>query len=222
VIRRLGYRLLVRGLRRRFRRVVWRGSWHPPAPDRPVVLVANHHAFFDAQLLGFLVEVVLKRRTVVWMEELDRFPFLAMLGARPFPAGNPGQRLATIRETSRLMASDAGVTLIYFPEAHLHPADEGVLPFPEDRLQRLGRVLPRARWWPVAVGVSGWHEATPTAFLTGGHSHDGPPADARAELESLQASLTAPVRPDDRTLLEGRPGPNERWDFSALRRAFIR
>lgn len=186
------------------------------------MLYANHHAFYDAQILGYLIEVVLGRRSVVWMEELDHFPFLAVLGARRFPPWDPGSRLSTIRETGRLMAADPATTLIYFPEGHLHPFDEGVLPFPDDRLQRLGRVLPPAQWWPIVLSVTGWNEATPSAILTGGTSHRSPPVAARAELQRMQASLSAPVRPDDRLLLDGRPGPNERWDLSALRKVFTR
>lgn len=222
MIRRLGYRLLTRALRRRFRRIVWRGPWHPPTVEQPVVLYANHHAFYDAQILGYLIEVVLGRRSVVWMEELDRFPFLAVLGARRFPPRDPGSRLSTIRETARLMAADPATTLIYFPEGHLHPFEEGVLPFPDDRLQRLGRVLPPAQWWPIVLSVTGWNEATPSAILTGGTSHRRPPAAVRTELQRMQASLSAPLRPDDRLLLDGRPGPNERWDLSALRKVFTR
>lgn len=222
MIRRLGYRLLVRTLRRQFRRIVWRGPWHPPAADRPVILYANHHAFYDAQILGYLIEVVLGRRSAVWMEELERFPFLAVLGAFPFPADDTGRRLRTIRETARLMAADPATMLIYFPEAHLHSADEGIRPFPADRLERLGGVLPKAQWWPVALSVTGWHEATPTVLLTGGTSRDVPPTDAHLELDTLQTSLKAPVRPDDRLLLEGRSAPNERWDFSRLGRVFLR
>jgi hypothetical protein len=120
------------------------------------------------------------------------------------------------------MAADSATTLIYFPEGHLHPPSEGVLPFPDDRFQRLGRVLPPAQWWPIVLSVAGWTEATPSAILTGGTSHRRPPVAAHAELQRMQASLSAPVRPEDRLLLDGHPGPNERWNFSALRKVFTR
>lgn len=87
--RRLAYTLLRRHLRRAFRRIVWVGPWHPPRSDHPVVIYANHHAFYDAQILGYVAERVLGRHAVVWMEELDRFPFLGVLGARPFPVNDP-------------------------------------------------------------------------------------------------------------------------------------
>lgn len=222
MVRRFGYDLLTRNLRRKFRRISWRGPWNPPAPDRPAVLYANHHAFYDAQILGYVIERVLRRHCIVWMEELDRFPFLAVLGARPFPANDPARRLRTIRETIRLMRDHPETMLIYFPEAHLHSADEGVLPFPPTTMPRLARVLPAVQWWPVALAVTGWHEERPTAVLTAGSTHARPTGEESAALTMLQTSLTERPSGGDRILLEGRPSPNERWDFSFLRRVFVR
>lgn len=222
MVRHFAYRLLVRQLRRVFRRIVWRGPWAPPPSDRPLVLYANHHAFFDAQVLGFLTERVLKRRTTVWMEELVRFPFLAALGAAPFPADNPARRIRTVRRTIHLMRREPTTALIYFPEAHLHPVESGVLAFPNDRLGRLAAILPSAYFWPVALRVSGWHEATPTAILTGGDWHERPTGDEREELERLLRQLDTAPGGDERILLDGRPGPNERWDFAPLGRLLVR
>ena len=52
--RRFAYAVLTRALRRAFRRVVWVGDWNPPPDDAPVILYSNHHAFYDAQIFGFL------------------------------------------------------------------------------------------------------------------------------------------------------------------------
>lgn len=220
--RRLAYGLLLRQLRRTFRRIVWLGSWAPPPTDRPVVLFSNHHAFYDAQILGFFTERVLRRHTSVWMEELDRFPFLAALGAAPFPADDAARRVRTIRRTARLMNARPETALIYFPEAHLHPIEEGILPFPEDRVERLADVFPNACFWPVALQISGWHEATPTASLTGGAWRDRPDGRERAELAELLQRFDRGTELESRVLLEGVPGPNERWDFSPLGRRILR
>ncbi|MDH3290745.1 MAG: acyltransferase [Gemmatimonadota bacterium] len=221
VTRRLAYALLGRQLRRAFRRIVWLEPWRPPTLDRPVVIYANHHAFYDAQILGYVVERVLRRHAVVWMEELDRFPFLAMLGARPFPMDDPARRTRTIRETARLMASRPDTMLIYFPEAHLHPIEEGILPFPADRLKRLASVLPRAQWWPVVLRLTGWQDATPTAVLASGTLHDEPTG---AERSTLTALLDGPAvnQSARRVLLEGRRGPHERWNLRSLGSLFRR
>lgn len=216
VARRLAYALLRRQLRRAFRCIVCVEPWRPPSPDRPVVIYANHHAFYDAQILGYVAERVLGRHTVVWMEELNRFPFLAVLGARPFPTDDPGRRTRTIRETQRLMGSRPDTALIYFPEGHLHPIEEGILPFAANRFERLASVLRDAQWWPIVLRITGWQDATPTAVLAGGTPHDTPTG---AERQALVSLLEGPVvgRGARRVLLEGRRGPHERWDMRSVR-----
>jgi len=156
------------------------------------------------------------------MEELDRFPFLAALGAAPFPTDNAARRIRTVRRTARLMKQVPTTALIYFPEAHLHPIESGVLPFPDDRVGRLGDIFPTACFWPVALRVGGWHEATPTATLTGGEWHERPTGNERQALEDLLHRLHAASEGDERVLLDGRPGPNERWDFAPVGRRLLR
>lgn len=222
MLRRTAYALLARSLRRRFRRIVWEGPWSPPPGDRPCVLYANHHAFHDAQILGLLTERVLARHTVVWMEELDRFPFLAVLGALPFPRDDAGRRCRTIRHTIRLMRRRPDTVLIYFPESRLHPVEEGILDFPADRFARLARILGSVSWWPVVLRVSGWHEAMPTAALGGGTPHERPTGQERETLTALSDALAGAAPRERRVLFEGRPGPDERWDLTPLRRWFVR
>jgi hypothetical protein len=220
--RRIGYKLLARTLRHTFRRIVWVGPWDPPPADTPVILYANHHAFYDAQVLGFLLECVLERHTIVWMEDLDRFPFLAVLGAQTFPRNDGSRRFRTIRETQRLMARRPNTALIYFPEGDLHGADEGVHRFPPDQCLRVGSVLPSAQWWPVGLRIADWHDATPTVYLNGAPAHATPDGNERERLTTLLQDLNDPADDIRRVLLEGRPGPHERWNMSRLARVFYR
>jgi hypothetical protein len=187
-----------------------------------VILYANHHAFYDAQVLGFLTERVLRRHTLVWMEDLDRAPFLFFLGARTFPRDEGGRRLRTIRETQRILEQRTDAILIYFPEGELHHADEGVRTFPADRCSRIARVLPSAQWWPVALRIAGWHDATPTAFLTGGPPHEAPDGREHEMLTALLRQLTDATDSASRVLLDGRAGPHERWNLSPIARVFYR
>jgi len=217
--RRAGYALIGRALRRTFRRIAWTGPPPLPPVDRPVVLYANHHLFHDSYILGWLVERVLGRRTVVWMAELDRFPFFVPLGVMPFPADCARRRAAAVRATQRLMDRDPATTLIYYPEATLHPAEDGLAPFPADRIPRVARVLPRALWWPVALRVTGFEAERPTVLLAAGEPHaaDGREGERlRGLLEGLGARAAAPRE----TVLEGRPGADERWDLARLRPLF--
>lgn len=212
-VRRAGYALLERSLRQTFRRIVWCGPWTPPPAGRPVVLYANHHVFHDSYALACLVERILGRRTLVWMEELDRFPFFGALGALPLPSRDAAIRARTIRATSRAFRHDPSSALIYYPEGRLHPADDGLLEFPANRLARLDRVLPAKLWWPVAVQVTGWHDAAPTLRLAGGTPHAESTGTEAAKLRDLLQGLSAGTAPQ-RVLYEGRRGPHERWDFS--------
>ena len=212
--RRTGYALLERSLRRTFRRVVWCGPFTPPPAHLPVVIYANHHVFQDSYALACLVERVLGRRTLVWMEELERFPFFGLLGARSFPAGDAAVRVRTIRATRSAMMRDPAHMLFYYPEGRLHPAAEGILPFPADRLARLDRVLPTPKlWWPVALSVTGWHDTHPTLCLTGGMPHAKSTGREAETLRELLVALSSGALPQ-RVLYDGRRGPHERWDFS--------
>jgi hypothetical protein len=220
--RKTAYSLLGRTLERMFRRVVWTGDWNPPPADRPTVIYANHHAFYDGQLLAFLCERVLRRQAVIWVEELDRFPFLAPLGALRFPPNEPAARMVTIRRTVRLMRATPSTAMVYFPEGHLHAAEEGVAPFPSDRFVRLAHLFENATWWPIALRVTGWHQAWPTALLRSGEVHEHPSGRERAILQQLLEQLQGDSGESGKVLLEGRASPHERWDMSWMRRLFIR
>ncbi len=216
IARRLGYSLLERSLRSEFRRIVWLGEWPPQLPDAPVILYANHHAFYDGQVLSHLVERLLGRPVVIWMRDLPRFPFFKLLGALPFPADSTSTRSATIRLTKRAWRSEPRTTLVYFPEGQLHSWDDG-LHWPGDgRMARLKSVMPEATWWPVALRVAGFEDHRPTAYLSGGPADPGSLGSERDKLEELLESLRHPERLTGRVLLEGRRGPHERWDFSFM------
>jgi len=213
LLRRSGYALVARSLRRTFRRVAWVGPFTPPPPNVPMVLYANHHLFHDSYVLGVLAESMLRRRVLVWMEGLERFPFFGLLGALPMPAHSPATRARTVRETARRMDRDPATCLIYYPEGALHPAEEGIRAFPADRFARLDRVLPATKlWWPVALRVSGHHDASPTVYLTAGEPHPRATGHEADVLRGLLARLATPPAGAS-ALLEGRRGPHERWDF---------
>ncbi|MDX1420035.1 MAG: 1-acyl-sn-glycerol-3-phosphate acyltransferase, partial [Rubricoccaceae bacterium] len=195
IARRFAASLVLRDLRRRFRRVVWIGE--PPAlPEGPVVVYANHHAFHDGYLLWHLLGHRLGRPFVLWMEQWDAVPLFGPLGALPFPAGDARRRAATVRETARRMTQDPKTVFLLFPEGVLGPPDAGLAPFRSD-LTRLARLLPDAtRWWPAAVRVTWWGDERPTALLTGGPLHDHPDGEERARLQALLDRL-ADARPAD-------------------------
>jgi hypothetical protein len=206
-------------LRRAFRRVCWVGEWPPDLPDGPVICYANHHHFYDGHLLWLLLTERLGRPSTLWMAEWDRFPFFAAVGVQPFPPDAPRRRAATLRRTARRFRETPETVLVYFPEGTLHSPDEGLRPFPAEAMQRFGRMYASATWWPVALHVTWFGEAAPTALLASGAPHPGPEG-ARQRLGAVWRDLrsgppaTSETGPASHTLLEGRSGPGERWNFS--------
>ncbi len=226
--RRFAERIIRSDLRSVLRRVVWAGARvEDPAPGRPLVLYANHHYFLDSYLLWHLTTQVLQRPMLVWMEAWDRAPLFGPVGALPFPADDPRQRVRTMRETARRMERDPRTALFLYPEGAMCPPEDGLQPFLAD-LVRLERVLPETvAWWPVGVRLTWWGERLPTAVLGAGAAH---PQVEGAEPDRLAAVLDrlGDVRPEhlasDRAhvLLEGAPGADERWDLTRLAPVFRR
>lgn len=219
-LRRFGAWTIRRDLASHYRRVVYLGAGDP-APGRPLVVYANHHVHHDGYLLVHWLLRHLARPPVVWMAEWARAPLFGPLGALPFPADDPRERTATVRETARRMVADARTALIVFPEGSMHPADDGLWPFRTD-FGRLARLLPPpTAWVPAGVHLAGWGESRPTLVLATGDAHDTPDGHESARVGATLATACA-LRPDDlaagraRLLLDGARGPDERWDLSRL------
>lgn len=219
MMKRLVTTLMRYELRRTFRRVCWVGEEPALPANTPVVVYANHHHFYDGHLLWLLTRR-LDRPGLTWMADWDRFPFFAAVGAHPFPPGDPARRRVTMRRTARHFRERPCTMLVYFPEGVLHAPEEGLLPFPPGAFDRLGRLFPDAWWWPVALHVSWWGDAFPTALLTGGAPHATPDGDEHDRLERLWRGLRRERPTSTTTLMEGRRSPSDPWNFSFARRFF--
>jgi len=195
-----------------FRRVSWIGS-PPSLPDGPVIAYSNHHHYYDGHLAWLLFRRTLNRHPTLWMADWDQFPFFAAVGAQPFPPDDPARRAATLRRTARRFRSQARPVLVYYPEGTLHPPEEGLHTFDATAITRLARLYPQATWWPYAVHVTWRNEATPTALLTGGSPHDAD-GNERNRLKCLWERLRSPTDRPSHTLLRGRRGAEEWWDFT--------
>ncbi len=224
-------RLIERSLHRAFRRVVWAGPepWATGAldPDRPLVLYANHHGFYDGYLLWLLARRALGRPALLWMRDWERTPLFGPLGALPFPPGDGeaerAQRLATVRATARRLGTRPPPVFLYFPEGELRSPDAGLAAFPTERFIRLARLLPNAvQWWPVGLRVTWWSEDRPTALLAGGTPHDAPTGDEHARLAATLGGLRAAQPGTGLVLLDGTPSAHERWDLARLAPLFRR
>ena len=212
--------LMLRSLRRTFRRVCWVGEPPDLPADRPVVAYANHHYFHDGYLAWLVLQRVLDRPGLLWMREWDRYPFFRAVGALPFPDDAPSRRAATIRHTARRMREHPETVLIYFPEGRLRPPERGIDTFDTAYLHRLDRVLPDPLWWPLAMHVTWWGEPHPTALLGAGPPASGISGEEPQILASVVQSVRTATPGTPRCLLDGRRPGSERWSFRSLRPLF--
>ncbi len=212
MMRHIVHWLMRRDLRASFARIEWVG----PVPDVPadasVVLYANHHSFHDGHLLWVVVEKLLKRHALTWMEDWNRFPFFAAVGALPFPSDDLRARALTFRRTARRFADAPCWGLVYFPEGVLHPPDDGVLAFDESLLRRLDTLLPDKVWLPVALYVTWDGDARPVARLTAGRAHRTIQGDEHTRLSTLWHDLRTTTRPAT-LLAQGKRSAATTWDF---------
>jgi len=214
--------LMLFSLRRTFTCVEW--VTPPPAlpRDRPVVLYANHHTFYDGYLLWLIAAHWQQRTPLIWMAEWDRMPIFTMVGAQPFPLDDAQRRAATLRRTIRTFRDDPQAALGYFPEGRLHPAEEGIDAFDPAFMQTLDRLFPDKLWWPIGIHLTWRTEAHPVAQVGGGPLHataDGTEVERlrQAWMRVHSADPVSPIR-----LVDGVRGANERWNFAALRSVFAR
>ena len=222
MVERLIRSLVLWELRSTFRRIGWAGAPPDLPPDRPVVIYANHHNCFDGHFMWLLTHRLLERPAILWMDEWDRFPFYSPLGAHPFPLDDAPRRAATIRRTVRTLRQAPRYVLTYFPEGQLSPPEGGVQPFDDGLLRRLDGLLPNPVWWPVAIHVTWWTEARPTAVLTGGNPHEAPSGDEQTRLQTLTDRLRETASGSVDVLLDGGQSRAEIWNFSFARRFFYR
>lgn len=222
MIKYLVERIMLSSLRKAYRRICWVGPIPDFAENKPIVLYANHTTFHDGYVLWLVSKTLFNREVHLWMEEWDAFPLFGAVGARPFPRDDARQRMRTMRSTAQFLASSPDSTLIYFPEGELHPPEKGILPFPEDTMQRLAKILPDAYWWPVGIHLTTRGEAQPTLILTAGEPHAIPDGKERDRLSKCVDLLRSDVLECGRILLGGKQSPNETWDFRFLKPFFKR
>lgn len=212
--------LMRRSLRRTFRRVVWAGPPLDVEPGRPIVLYANHQYHHDAYLLWLLLRSM-DRAALTWMQEWDRYPFFAAVGALPFPDRDTARRARTVRTTAARFRRRPDSGLIWFPEGRLHGSDEPLLPFPTQGPERMHAILGRPQWAAVGIRVVWAEEARPTAFL-GGDMTAAPDGNEADRLARAVNSLPADPHAAGHLLLEGVRGVEERFQMQALRPLFSR
>jgi 1-acyl-sn-glycerol-3-phosphate acyltransferase len=200
---------------RRKMRSAFRGLWvrgQLPAAEQGLVVYANHTSWWDGfvahqlgKLAGWDAYCVMEERN------LQRYRFLARIGAFSIQPGKVGASLAALRYARGLLRRPRAAVLV-FPEGEIRPFGE--LPL---RLQGGVEVLARSAGvpcLPVAIRYAFFEHEKPDVLLEVGTAEaPAPPEVLRQRLEALVMRLGRVTRLDGfQRLLAGGRGVSERWD----------
>ena len=160
--------------------------------NRPLVLFANHHYWWDGYL-GYWLIRALGRRMVVWMEAYRRFPPFGAIGALPFPPDDPQVRARTVRRTVQILRTEPATALLLFPEGTLHGDTERLLPF-QRSLHWLVCRVPQATLLPLALHIEPSYHQYPRAYLSVGAPFHSTATDETAWLAEAAGAVETLLR----------------------------
>jgi len=159
--------------------------------NRPLVLFANHHYWWDGYL-GYWLIRAWGYRSLAWMEAYRRFPPFGALGALPFPPDDPQARARTVRRTVQILRTEPAALLL-FPEGMLHGDTERLLPF-QRSLHWLACRVPQALLLPLAIHIEPSYHQYPRAFLSVGAPFQSAATDETAWLTEAAGAVEQLLR----------------------------
>ncbi|HSJ25944.1 MAG TPA: 1-acyl-sn-glycerol-3-phosphate acyltransferase [Longimicrobiales bacterium] len=157
--------------------------------DRPLVLVANHTSWWDGFLLRDLYRVLrpgAPLHVVMLAEELQRHPFLGVLGGVPMKPDSPASVLGTLRRLHAEVERRPEAGILYFPQGRIWPAWRRPLGFHRG-IELLLRQLGPALVLPAAIHVEALNRSAPTAFISLAPVRESPGDDVSAR--ALEAAV---------------------------------
>jgi len=160
--------------------------------NRPLVLFANHHYWWDGYL-GYWLIRAWGRRMVVWMEAYRRFPPFGAIGALPFPPDDPMARARTVKRSVQALRTEPATALLLFPEGTLHGDTERLLPF-QRSLHWLVCRVPQATLLPLAIHIEPSYHQYPRAYLSVGAPFQSAATDETAWLAEAAGAVETLLR----------------------------
>lgn len=176
--------------RRHLRTAPLAGLPRPPAPDMPLVLVANHTSWWDGFLLRDVHRALRPRSpllTAMSAAELYRHPFLRRLGAFSIDARRTGAVRGMLREIGRSCRLRPDTTIAWFPQGCIRPAWRRPLGFRRG-IELLLETIAPCRVLPIAIHIEPLNRARPTAFVFAAPILRCPDDDVNAR--ALEAAVT--------------------------------
>jgi 1-acyl-sn-glycerol-3-phosphate acyltransferase len=181
------------------------------AARRPLILAANHVAWWDPFLLVTLDEALgTEAHALMDAANLDRLRFFSGIGCVPIDPANPR---AGLRAAARLL-DQPGRTLWIFPQGRLRPAHLRPLEF-RGGVRHLARLAREAAVVPVGIQYAFGEGRYPAAYAAFGEPLDAADVGARDGVATLEAEVEHRLAHIDRhlagevemeTLVAGRGG----------------
>lgn len=158
--------------------------------SRRVLLCANHESFWD----GFLLQALQARRfpghsfhAVMLRSELERRPWLALLGAIPADPGSVAGGRRMLRALRALRAEGTATVLAWFPQGRIRPGDPRPLDF-RPGVGAVARTLAPVTVLPVGIRLLPGRAARMDAFLSVGEALEVP-VGSEVGTERLEAAV---------------------------------
>ena len=205
-------------LKKAYKEVRWVGNFPTLPENESVFFYMNHQHYFDGHLVWLLGWRIFKRPFWVWMEEWDRFPFLRVLGALPFPKNDLRKRIKVMQFTQEALKKEKR-DIYFFPEATLHSPQEALLTFPSRIFERMDTLTHHKHWLPIAIKAYITTDARPILLVTCGEMHSQIDGQERQRLENALDKLSQHTLPQT-LLFSGTPNPDTLWNFKFLKRFF--
>ncbi|PTL81715.1 lysophospholipid acyltransferase family protein [Vitiosangium sp. GDMCC 1.1324] len=193
----------------------FRGLWVRgtlPAGTDARLVYANHTNWWDGFVLHQLCQAAGWDIYCVMEEQnLERYRFLARLGAFSIRRGEGSSSLETLRYAGQLLKKPRAAVCI-FPEGELRPF--GVLPMRLERGVELLARVGKAECVPIAIRYAFFEHERPDVLVEIGTPHRaGPLPRFQSELESAVRRLAETTSLEDFTrVVSGGRGVAERWD----------
>lgn len=222
------YRGLVRpALRRQFARVAARLAAPAPRPDgRPLIIMPTHTAWWDAYMLFVISDHLLGSayQNYIMMEErqLRAYRFFRWCGA--FSVARGAAAAASLQYVSRMLRERHGRCLWIFPQGRIVPAGQRPLRLYPGLARIVQQTATEVWLWPVALQYEFRGTQHPEAFihastpvLAGAGDEHALTLEATGLLTAAADALADDLRhgrlSDYRTLLRGRSGIDQWWDW---------
>ena len=165
------------------------------ARERPVILAANHVAWWDSFLVVALDHALgTEGYALMDADSIRRLPFFARLGALPLERGGRTADLTGLRAAAAKL-DRPGRALWIFPQGRHRPAHLRPLGF-EPGIRLVTRLAPEAAVVPVALQYAFGERPVPAAYARFGE----PVPDDRRSVAAVEAAVAEGLAAIDRML----------------------